>query len=53
MDHPGIIDGLCMDYPLMIHGLSMMDYPWIIHGFSLDYRWIIYGFSVAVGFAIA
>ena len=30
-----------MDYPWIIHGLSM-DYPWIIHGLSMDYPWIIH-----------
>ena len=45
MDYPWIIHGLSMDYPWIIHGLSIglsMDYPWIIHGLSMEYPWIIH-----------
>ena len=45
MDYPWIIHGLSMDYPWIIHGLSM-DYPWIIHGISMDNPWIILGYSM-------
>jgi hypothetical protein len=44
MDYPWIIHGLSMDYPCIIQGLSIDD-PWIIHGESIDYPWIIYRLS--------
>ena len=36
-----------MDYPWIIHGLSM-DYPWIIHGPSMNYPWIIHALSMGI-----
>ena len=45
MDYPRIIHGLSMDYPWMIHGLST-DNPWIMHGLSMDYPCIIHGLSM-------
>jgi hypothetical protein len=35
-----------MDYPWIIHGLSMDNpwiIPWIVHGLSMGHPWIILG----------
>ena len=45
MEYPWMIHGLSMENPWVIHGLSM-EHPWIIHGQSIDSPWIIHGESM-------